>query len=176
MDDEYKDHRMRSKRQNPPERRSEPQTVVEQVGKGGDLTAACATNREQIYTLFKRLDEERMARITCEERIGNSVKWTPFMWVIGGCATIILMLMGIGWTHFNSANHVIREVIAEQELRMDEQGTVLNIAVTRLDDFLVMHESIVMRNDRTRQDTRHKLDNIQVKLHQMDVRLTKIER
>jgi hypothetical protein len=154
MDEVY--NRMATRRENPLERRSMDRDRA-------DCESACPVairNHEQIATLFRRMDEERVKSKAVQKDVEKHVSWDVFMWVVGGCMSVMLVILGVMWYHFSGNDSELEDVLHQIRVSVAENSGKIDVAVTKMNSFIISHEQIMNRSTLDQTRLINKLDEI----------------
>lgn len=133
-----------------------------------DTCPIAIRNSEQITTLFNRIDDER-------ETVKMTVRWAHFMWIMGGMFTVFLLLVGVMHTTANQDYNTVQASAASLAKDVAHNSRAIDVAVSRINDFMVSNDRDRRRNSSDQIRIIDKLDEISKTVQKIQVKIGKIE-
>lgn len=178
---------METKRENPLERREDPDLVLEKSKNCIETCPVAIRNHERIEAAFLRLDEGRRnhrdhIKTAADDMedvrrdLGSRLKISLFMWVIGGVTAVYGSLLGVIWTHVNASTDYTAVTIEKIEKLSEENARKIDVTVTRINDFIRNNDQLLSRSQVDQSRMLNKLDDINNIIHKMQFDIGQIKR
>ena len=181
MSPSTKHPRAASRRKNPPERRKRHLETFS----ADDCASTCPVairNAEQVDTLFRRMDEERVTyrenlestEDTIQTLGQNSVKWSRFSWILGSIISVVGSMLFITWTVLSNVDADLRKSnIAVNTIAVNNQNDI-SVLSTRVTDFMNNHKVIYDSYIRDQNRISSKLDTLSLNIQQLQSHISAI--